>query len=94
MLIVTAAAYDIPGTLVVRILVAADISSAGVGMPTMRTTTPLPTGNDITRTYWYIEYKYSVQQYQAYAMLVQGRTWGLYVLVYLVGYRLTAVYAV
>ena len=44
------AAYDIPGTLVVIILVAADISSAGAGIPAMRTaTTPLPTGNYITR---------------------------------------------
>ena len=72
MLIGTAVAYDIPGTLVVRILVAADTSSAGVGMPTMRTaTTPLPTGNDITRAYRYIKFKYSVRQYQAYAMLVR-----------------------
>ena len=64
MLIGTAVAYDIPGTLVVRILVAADTSSAGVGMPTMRTaTTPLPTGNYITREYWYVRYEYSVQQY-------------------------------
>ena len=46
MLIGTAVAYDIPGTLVVGILVAADISSAGVGIPAMTTaTTPLPTGN-------------------------------------------------
>ena len=38
----TAAAYDIPGTLVVTILVAADISSAGVGIPALKTaTTPL-----------------------------------------------------
>ena len=58
----TAAAYGIPGTLVVSILVAADISSAGVGIPAMRTAmTPLPTGNYITRAYGYIKYKYSVQ---------------------------------
>ena len=62
MLIGTAAAYDIPGTIVVRVLVAADISSAGVGIPAMRTaTTPFPTGNYITRAYWYIKCKYSVQ---------------------------------
>ena len=55
MLIGTAAAYDIPGTLVVSILVAADTPSAGVRIPAMRTaTTPLPTGNDITCAYWYI----------------------------------------
>ena len=95
MLIGTAAAYDIPGTLVVSILVAADISSAGVGIPAMRTaTTPLPTGNCITHAYWYMEYKYSVQQYQVYAMVVRGRTWYLHVLVYLEGYRPTAVCAV
>ena len=42
MLIGTAAAYDIPGIIVVRVLVAADISSAGVGIPAMRTaTTPV-----------------------------------------------------
>ena len=95
MLIGTVAAYDIPGTLVVSILVAADISSAGVGIPAIRTaTTPLPTGNYIIRAYWYIQYVYSVQQYQVYAMLVRGRTWYFYVLVYLVGYRPTAVCAV
>ena len=56
MLIGTAAAYDIPGTLVVYILAAADISSAGVGMPAMRTaTTPLPTSIYITRAYWCIK---------------------------------------
>ena len=33
MLIGTAAAYDIPGTLVFSILIAAEISSAGVGIP-------------------------------------------------------------
>ena len=92
MLIGTVAAYDIPGTLVVSILVAADVSSAGVGILALRTaTTPLPTGNYITRAYWYIKYHYSVQQYQVYAMLVRRRTWYLYVLVYLVGYRPTAV---
>ena len=65
MLIGTAAAYDIPGTLVVSILVAADTSSVDVGIPAMRTaTTPLPTGDYITRVYWYIQHKYSVQQYQ------------------------------
>ena len=95
MLIGTAAAYDIPSTLVVSILVAADISSAGIGIPAMRTsTTPLPTGNYITRAYWYMKYKYSVQQYQVCTMPVRGRTWYLYVLVYLVGYRPTAVCAV
>ena len=73
MLIDTAAAYDIPGTLVVSILVAADISSAGVGIPAMRTaTTPLLTGNYITRAYWHIKYKYSVQQYQVYATRYAG----------------------
>ena len=57
------AAYDIPGTLVVIILVAADISSAGAGIPAMRTaTTPLPTGNYITRAYTHIKNEYSVQQ--------------------------------
>ena len=57
MLIGTAEAYDIPGTLVFNILVAADISPAGVGIPAIRTaTTPLPTGNYITRAYWYIKY--------------------------------------
>ena len=92
MLIDTAAAYDIPGTLVVSILVATDVSSAGVGIPAMRTaTTPLLTGNYITRAYWHIKYKCSVQQYQVYAMLVRGRTWYLYVHVYLVGYRPTTV---
>ena len=40
-----------------------------------------------------MKYKYSVQQYQVYTMLVRGRTWYLYVLVYLVGYRPTAVCA-
>ena len=45
MLIDTAAAYDIPGTLVVSPLVATDVSSAGVGIPAMRTeTTHLLTG--------------------------------------------------
>ena len=44
MLIGAAAAYDIPRTLVVSMLVAADISSAGVGIHAMRTaTTLLPT---------------------------------------------------
>ena len=65
MFIGTAAAYDlqVPGTLVVSILVAADISSAGVGIPAMRTaTTSLATGNYITRAYWSIKYKYSGQQ--------------------------------
>ena len=86
---------DRPGTLVVSILVAADTSSVDVGIPAMRTaTTPLPTGNHITRVYWYIRFKYSVQQCQVYAMLVRGRTWYLYVLLYLVGYRSTAVCAV
>ena len=78
MLIGTAVAYDIPGTLVVGILVAADISSAGVGIPAMTTaTTPLPTGNYITLAYWYIKYEYPVlvQQYQVYTVLVRGRTW-------------------
>ena len=89
-----AAAYDIPVILVVSILVAVDISSAGAGIPAMKTsTTPLPTGNYITCAYWYIQYKYSVPHHQVYAMLVQG-TWYLYVLVYLVGYRPTAVCAV
>ena len=77
---------------IVSILVATDISSAGVGILGMRTaTTPLPTGNCITRAYWYIKYEYSVQQHQVYAMLIRGRTWSFYVLVYLVGYRPTAV---
>ena len=78
MLIGTAVAYDIPGTLVVGILVAADISSAGVGIPAMTTaTTPLPTGNYFTLAYWYIKYEYPalVQQYQVYTVLVRGRTW-------------------
>ena len=85
MLIGTAAAYHIPGTLVVSILVAADISSAGVGIPEMTTR------NHITRACCYIRYKYSVQQNQVYAMLVRGRTWYLYILVYLVGYGPSAV---
>ena len=96
MLIGTAAAYDIPGTLVVSILVAAGISSAGVGIHAMTTaTTPFPTGNYITRACWYIKYECSVivQQYQVYAMLARRRTWCWYVLVYLVGYRPTAAYA-
>ena len=46
MLIVTAAAYDIPSVLVVSILGTAYISSAGVGISAMRkATTPLPTEN-------------------------------------------------
>ena len=46
MLIVTGADCDIPGTLVAGILVAADITSAGVSIHALRTaTTPLPTGN-------------------------------------------------
>ena len=65
-----------------------------MGIPAMTTaTTPLPTGHYITRAYWYIKYKYSVPQYEVYAMLVRGRIWYLYVLVYLVGYRPTAVCA-
>ena len=78
---------------IVSVLVAAEISSAGVGIPAMRTgtTVALPTGNYITRAYWYIKYEYLVQQYQVYAMLVRGRT--LYVLVYLVGYIPTAICA-
>ena len=51
-------------------------------------------GKYITRLYWHIKYKYSVRQYQVYDMLVRGRTWYLCVLVYLVGYRPTAVCAV
>ena len=92
MLIGTVAAYDIPGTLVVSILVAADVSSAGVGILALRTaTTPLPTGNYITRAYWYIKYEFSVQQYQVleYSICYAGtRSYLLlYVLVYLVGCR-------
>ena len=60
MLIGPVGAYDIPGTLVVGVLVAADISSAGVGIPAMRiATTPLLTGNFITRAYWYITVSYT-----------------------------------
>ena len=92
MLIGTVAAYDIPGTLVVSILVAADISSAGVGIPQMRTaTTPFRTGNYITRAYWYIKVEYAAQQHQVYAILERGRTWYSYVLEYLVGCGPTAV---
>ena len=42
MLICTAAAYDIPGTLVVSMVDAADTSSAGVGIPAKRTATTPP----------------------------------------------------
>ena len=57
MFVGTAAAYDIQGTPIVSIIAAADISSAGVGIPAMRTTTTtLPTGNYITFEYWYIKY--------------------------------------
>ena len=95
MLIGTVAAYDIPGTLEVGILVAADISSADVGILALRIATALlPTGNYITRGYWYIKYEYSTQYSSTMYMLcryevVPGTCTYLYTW-YLVGYRPTA----
>ena len=73
----TASAYDIPGTLVVGMLVAADTSSARVGIPATRTATTPPDRKNYHP--FVLVYKvqhtntwYSVKQYQVYAMMARG----------------------
>ena len=78
MLIGAAAAYDIPGTLVVRILVAADISSAGVRTRNENSNDTYPNRklhNPCVLVYKLQILTAAVQQYQVYAMLVRDRTW-------------------
>ena len=78
MLIGTAAAYDIPGTLVVSILVAAVISSAGVRTRNENSNDTYPNRklhNPCVLVYKLQILTAAVQQYQVYAMLVRDRTW-------------------
>ena len=77
MLIGTAAAYDIPGTLVVSILVAADISPAGVRTrnDNSNDTSPNRKLHQPCVLVYKIQILKAVQQYQVYAMMVRDRTW-------------------
>ena len=76
MLVGTVADYDIPGTLVVSILVAADIS-AGVGIliENSNDTSPNRKLHHPCVLVHKMQILTAVQQYQTYAMLVRDRTW-------------------